>query len=354
MKPYALFSDQHCHNWSAYATRLPGGMNSRLKILVDELHRGCAELRKAGGTTALFAGDLFHSRGSIDPEVFNPVADAIDKEIKLGTHFVAIPGNHDLKSNETTELGNAIQSLGKRDGFHVVTKPETHAPSGQFVTMVPWIPKLDDLKETLEEIAAAGYVGDHDLVIHAGIDGVLSGVPAHGLTPAYLAGLGFRRVFAGHYHHHCTFEAGKVWSIGALAHKDFGDIGTKAGFCLVYPDRVVYRASRAPSFVEVTPDTSEEDIATIADGAYVRVRGFTFDDTQANAMRRELTELGAAGVLIQCERTTVSARSGTVSAKGVTLEASVDGFITRMGSSHEAAVRARAAQIISDVRATAE
>src|SRR5260370_22414971 len=71
----------------------------------------------------IIAGDLFHTRGQMDPEVFNPVHDRICKLLGDGFRFVAIPGNHDLKSKETTELGNAMQSLGKLPNFNVVTNP---------------------------------------------------------------------------------------------------------------------------------------------------------------------------------------------------------------------------------------
>ncbi|AMB48361.1 metallophosphoesterase [Methylobacterium sp. AMS5] len=356
---YALFSDQHAHNWSAYSTKLPSGLNSRLDHMLTELKRGAQELRAAGGDTIVFAGDLFHSRGSIDPEVFNPVSETIKGLTWDGFNIVAIPGNHDLKSNETTVLGNAIQSLSSLKGFTVITEPMHLASLG--LAMVPWIPKLDDLKAALEALASTIKVpgkgfdcSETDLVIHAGIDGVLSGVPGHGLTPSYLAGLGFRRVFAGHYHHHCAFEAGKVWSIGATTHQTFSDIGTKAGFLLVDDKRVNYRASRAPSFVEVTPDTPSEEIPLIVADNHVRVRGFAFDDAETNAFRRGLEGMGAAGITFQVERKVASARTGTTAAKGVTLETSVNGFIKRMGSPHEAAIAARAAQIITDARAATE
>ena len=85
-------------------------------------------------------------------------------------------------------------------------------------------------------------------MVFGGLAGTVSGVsaglaatdrrlvPYGALVPERrhdLAKLGFRRVFAGHYHHHCSFEDGKVWSIGATTHQTASDIGTKAGFLLV-------------------------------------------------------------------------------------------------------------------------
>jgi DNA repair exonuclease SbcCD nuclease subunit len=357
--PYGLVSDIHAHAWSAFSTKLPNGRNSRLQIIVDELLRAAHEVKAAGGDTLVIAGDIFHTRGSIDPEVFNPVSDAFDEIIKLGMKIVALAGNHDLKSNESTELGNAFQSFGKRPGFCVVTETTAVSIGKHTLIMVPWIPKLADLKAVLEQEAKsyASHIHNIDLVMHAGIDGVLSGMPAHGLTPEYLVGLGFKRVFSGHYHHACGFEGGKVWSIGATTHQTASDIGTKAGFMIVGGDAgdINWRASRAPSFVEITDETDPDDYENIVDGNYVRVRGFVFTDAEEKAFREGLEEMNAAGVVMNTERATTVTRTGTtVSVKARTLEISVADHIERKGSIHKEAIQARAANIISLVRASAE
>jgi hypothetical protein len=55
------------------------------------------------------------------------------------------------------------------------------------------------------------------------------------------------------------------------------------------------------------------------------------------------------------ERETTNARTGTTTAaKAKSLEASVADFIERQGSTHKDAVKARAAAIISSVRAATE
>jgi DNA repair exonuclease SbcCD nuclease subunit len=359
MAPYGLFSDIHAHAWSAFSSKLPCGRNSRLQIIIDELKRGAAEVKAAGGDVLVFAGDLFHTRGSIDPEVFNPVSDAIDELLADGFTILALVGNHDLKSNESTQLGNAFQSFQGRERFKVVTEPELIRIGGHTLLMVPWIPKLDDLKAELEswpgrrDFGIAGHVSA-DVIMHAGIDGVLSGMPAHGLTPAYLAGLGFKRVFSGHYHHHCAFEDGRVVSIGATTHQTQSDIGTRAGFLIVGDEGFVYRASHAPEFVEITDETDPDEIADTVDGNYVRVRGFKFSDADEKAFREELIGLGAKGVVMSTERQAATVRATSVSAKAKSLEASVADYIVRRASPHVAAIQARAAAIISAVRAASE
>lgn len=360
--PYGLFSDIHAHAWSAFSHKLACGRNSRLQIIVDELRRGAYEVRKAGGNVLVIAGDVFHTRGSLDPEVFNPISDLVDELLADGFAIVALAGNHDLKSNESTELGNAFQSFGKRDGFRVVTKPELVNFDGHVLLMVPWIPKLDALKAELEswpgrrDFGLLGH-GKADVIMHAGIDGVLSGMPAHGLTPSYLKNLGFKRVFSGHYHHCCGFEDGKVWSIGATTHQTASDIGTRAGFLIVGLDAgdITYRASNAPEFVEITDETEFEDCADIVDGNYVRVRGLKFSDTDEKAFREELIGMGAKGVVMNTERESTSLRTGTgVSVKARTLEVSVAEHIEKKGFVHAAAVQARSSSIISAVRAASD
>lgn len=354
MKPYGLLSDQHCHAWSQFSGVGPDGVNTRLRIILDEMERAAVQVLEAGGDTLVFAGDLFHTRGAIDPEVFNPTHQMIKKILSVGLEIVAIPGNHDLKGKETTEIGNAMQTLGALEGFNVVTEP---ARVDVAVAMIPWCSTLAELKARIEDLKDRVSFGGTDLILHAGIDGVLSGVPAHGLTPALLAGYGFKRVFAGHYHHHCTFEDDKVVSIGATTHQTYSDIGTKAGFLLVYPDRVEYRASHAPSFVEITGDTDSEDVPMIVDGNYVRVRGMKLTDREVNELRQELLDMGARGVSFQVERVSVTAREGAPIASPTTsLETSVDAFATKhfedLAPEIVTAIKHRCGDILAEARGT--
>jgi DNA repair exonuclease SbcCD nuclease subunit len=353
--PYLVLSDIHGHAWSAFSTRLPNGMNSRLKITLDEIDRAVQELIAAGGDTAYCAGDVLHTRGSMDPEVFNPMHKCIEDNA-IGVKWRIIPGNHDLKDRDTTELGNAIQTLGAIENVEIVTQRVGRLFSDHGVLMVPWHGSKDALRATIAEIVGnypPGAAGDIDLIIHVGIDGVLAGVPDHGLSAEEVASWGFKRVFAGDYHNHKELEGGKVYSIGATTHQQWGDIDTKAGFLLVYEDRVEYRASHAPSFVEITGDDSEEDIPSIVDGNYVRVRGMKLTDAEINKLRAELVEMGAKGVTFQVTRETVSARGSTSVSKGTTLDQSVDTFIDQKKDIDPdllPLVKAGAAQILTDVR----
>lgn len=302
-KPYLLISDTHYHAWDAFSEVMPDGMNSRLKILIDETNRAVDHLVELGGNTVIHAGDMFHTRGSLAPSVINPVKAMWEIISKKGVYVQAIAGNHDLESNETTWLTAATSAMP----ITFVNEWRFDPTSRSAVMVVSWISKIAKLKEKLEELAEQPKSKAHDLVIHAPVNGVLNGIPPHGLDAEYLSSLGFRRVFAGHYHNHKELLPG-IFSIGALTHQTWSDVGTKAGYCLVYPDRVDWFASHAPRFVDL-PETFLEiaegsDILEACDGNYVRA---TLKEPTAAAeaeLRRIVKDAGAKGVLIRSPKAT--------------------------------------------------
>jgi DNA repair exonuclease SbcCD nuclease subunit len=349
--PYCLIADMHCHAWSPFSKVQTNGINSRLGIILDELVRAAEELRKRGGDRMYIAGDLVHTRGSMDPEVFNPLHRTIKQIAENGIKIFIIPGNHDLKGRDTTELGNAIQTLGEIEGVTVCTVPTVFA---QKIIMIPWQATKDLLRAQIKRIPLTGR-SEIDLIMHVGIDGVLPGVPPTGLSSEEVASWGFKRVFAGDYHNFKEMEGGKVYSIGATTHQQWGDIGSKAGFLMVYPDRVEFCASHAPSFIELTDEDDPDEYAIIVDQNYVRIRGFKLTDAEINGLRTELTDMGAKGVSFQVTRNVVTARAGGAATKSMTLDESVHSWAEEKFKEMDAAelvlIQAAAADILSTVRA---
>src|SRR3569833_2574261 len=116
MKPYGVMSDTHNHGWSAFATVLPSGVNSRLQIILDETWRCAQEIKKAGGDTLYHGGDLFHVRGSIAPSVLNPTTDCYRAIIEDGIQVVIDAGNHDLEGKEAARVSSAGAAGGGGGG----------------------------------------------------------------------------------------------------------------------------------------------------------------------------------------------------------------------------------------------
>lgn len=323
---YAVLSDVHAHSFSLFAKTNSDGVNSRLQIILDEMARAARALVAAGGSRLVIAGDLFHTRGQIDPEVLNPTRQVIEQILAVGIDIDAIPGNHDLKSAETNQLSSSIQNLTQISlsggQFRVFNEPTIDNERA----FVPWRNTKEALLYDLQKIANTVNPGTLDVFIHAGIDGVLSGMPAGGLTHTELGAFGFRRVFAGHYHNHKDFGNGVV-SIGATTHHNWGDIGTKAGFLLVDENTgsFTFNRSEAPHFIDIS-GMSEEDMQFAVPGNYARFRGPTMTNDQVKELRDELTNMGALGTSIEVPRASTVVRTSQPS-KSMTMPESIEAFV---------------------------
>jgi DNA repair exonuclease SbcCD nuclease subunit len=325
MKPYGLIADVHLHPWSAFSTVNEDGINLRLVGLLEEIKRCANEVKNAGGDTIVVAGDLFHVRGKLAPSVLNPARDLF-RQLKLaGIKVVILAGNHDLEGKSSERLTSAITALDDV-GAKIVNSVTTGLMALSQIIMIPWIEKIEDLKsEILRVRDSEPNRADVDLIIHAPIDGVIEGLPSHGLDAAWLQGLGFRNVFAGHYHNHKQL-APNVYSIGALAHHSWSDVGSKAGF-LIVGDTVRWHKSHLPQFVDVS-EASPEDIPLIVDGQFVRAKIVGGKQKDVEGLRAYLTECGALGVTIIQQREATTARTAGVTVKaGASLEVSVGEYV---------------------------
>ena len=315
--PYALVADLHAHNWSQFSQVNANGLNSRLATILSELTRAARALVAAGGDTLVIGGDLFHVRGSIAPSVFNPTVEAISEVVKMGVTVVIIPGNHDLEGKHADQLGNAMQQLQLIEGVIVLTEP-----SGiDDVFLIPWVEDLDELRAQMERFADSS----RDLVIHAPMNGVIKGLPDHGLDPQELAQLGYRRVFSGHYHNHKE-TAENVFSIGATTHQTWSDPGTAAGFLLVHEDRVEFNESQAPAFVNI--DAASEIDPFKVGGNFVRLRLKDVEPDDLLAIKRQLEADGALNWVDHCTKKREVTR-GVSASKNVTLEVSVANYVVK-------------------------
>jgi len=352
MAPYGIISDTHHHAWSAFAKTNPGGVNSRLQIILDETLRAAKEVKAAGGNILFHAGDMFHVRGRITPSVQNPTLDMYNFiTATIGINIVILAGNHDLETEESNRLGSAITALDAVHGVRVINEVMQGYGVHDNVLLVPWIKDVEKLKAAIERIDPLDRLGV-DLIIHAPVDGVIAGIPSHGLDDAYLAGLEYRRVFCGHYHHHKDFGNG-VYSIGALAHHTWSDVGSKAGFLIVTDKEVKWHASHAPSFVEITAETPIEEIPLIVDGNYVKAKIGSSKASDVEEMRQFLTkDCQAAGVVIFSQREgSVSERSTTAVSASTTLETSVSSFVDAGTYTFKSDLQKVCQEILAEVRA---
>lgn len=349
---YGVVSDIHANNWSVFSSTNSDGVNSRLRIILNELLRAARTVKAAGGKTMVCAGDILHTRGSIDPEVLNPVRDTFKQILGMGISVYAIPGNHDLKSKDSRELSSAIQNLEEisLEGteFRVFNEPRAERIEGQLFGFVPWRHTREELRRDLEELSNHTFAHEMDVFIHAGIDGVLTGMPAHGLTPDILAAYGFRHVFAGHYHNHRVFDGGIV-SIGATTHQVWGDVNTKAGFLIVDEGIITWNDTMAPKFVDVST-MDELEMETECLNNYIRFRGPAMPQSAITELRNAFKTWGALGTSIEVPKAAAAVRASTGPATKRTLAESVESYVTESKTIPDhvdrATVAARAAETL--------
>lgn len=360
-----ITSDLHFHPWSLFSKTNSDGVNSRLQIVIDEFVEAAKELERAGGKTIFIAGDVFHTRGALDPETLNPVRDAFQRVIDMGIDIYIIPGNHDLKSSDTRRISSAVENLAQvsisGSQVRVINKVEHIAIDGALFGFVPWRKNNEAMLEDLEELSKVTNHEKMHVFIHAGIDGVLSGVPASGLTAAKLTSFFFRGVYAGHYHNHADMTHPstpglRVMSIGASTHQNWGDIGSKAGFLMIDTEKneVTFNDAKAPKFIDIS-GMSEEDMEIEVAGNYARFRGPQMTQDQINEFRDTLTKWGALGTSIEVPRAISAARPSSAPTTGLTLDQSVDKFVGEMSDvpAHvdKAEISRRALEVLNDTRA---
>ena len=334
MTPYGIQSDTHNHGWHAFSSILESGVNSRLQTILDETWRLALAVKKLGGKTMYHTGDLFHVRGNIAPSVLNPTLDLYRRIVEeLGIEPRLLAGNHDLEGRDAHRVSSAITAL-EGIGCKIINAPTFFLDDK--VAMIPWHQNTDDLKAAISKVVDEINGGSHgilhenwSLMVHAPVDGVIPGLPAHGLTDVELAAFGFKYVFCGHYHHHKDFGNG-VYSVGASTHQTWSDVGAKAGFLLVTKLGVKWMKSHAPEFVEIDGDMDEFEIKTLIDGNYVRAKISTANTADVEKVRAFLTENGAKGVTILTTKVAVEASRSTASVKaGASIEESVNEFIKK-------------------------
>ena len=332
--PRLFISDTHYHNWSAFSGINENHENTRLRVILESTAFATKHLHSVGGRVLYHGGDVFHVRGSVAPTVFNPVVDLYQGLSNLGFVSHILAGNHDLESKDSRRLSNAGRALGSV--ATVYDDPEAFVVTNDGVLMVPWYHEPKALLEALKRFAV-GRPDLHkiDALIHAPVNGVIKGIPDHGIEAGELADIGFRRVFVGHYHDHKIMEGGKVISIGALTHQTWGDAGSKAGYLIVTDDEVYHYDTEAPRFV----DLGKADLGKLASevtGNYVRLEIEIEKDSKIEEVKNELRAMGAAGVVINPIRKKVSSAPKLAAASLATMEGSISSYIdARMGGEED-------------------
>jgi DNA repair exonuclease SbcCD nuclease subunit len=95
-----FFSDLHAHNFTQFATTLPGGRNSRLQATLNVVEEITGFCNEKDVDVVFFLGDVFHARTKIDSDVYSATWHAFRKLSEVVDELFILVGNHDQYSKD--------------------------------------------------------------------------------------------------------------------------------------------------------------------------------------------------------------------------------------------------------------
>jgi DNA repair exonuclease SbcCD nuclease subunit len=183
-------------------------------------------------------------------------------------------------------------ALAMLRGFSCYTVPTELASNHLFI---PW---YED-SQKVAKISKQKVMQKRNLTLfaHVGLNGVIPASIGNTLNPEDFDER-FKYVFCGHFHNHVSFNS-RVFSVGALTHQTWSDVGSKAGYLIVYEDKVEHFETSSPMFGEVL------DGGSISfHNRYIRLRGIHTPEESA-IIKKQILVGGALGVLDQTSRPTI-------------------------------------------------
>jgi DNA repair exonuclease SbcCD nuclease subunit len=296
--PYGIISDVHCHNWSAYSHYSSSGINSRLEQTLDAIETAAKKVLEQGGRDLIITGDLFHTRGSIKPTVLNPTIELFERLIASGLRVHGFDGNHDAEGIHVTPMGSSMYTLSKLKDFNVFYEPTIVDEKFLFI---PWTEKHHEVLDLTTK--GSNLFSNLTIFCHVGMSGVLPGNFGDTLHPADFDKLDIKYVFSGHFHNHVSFNS-RIYSVGALVHQTWGDVGSRAGYVIVSEDKVEQFETDAPKFLDFEDDTTFSPY-----GNYVRIKDIELTEEESRDLVREIKQNGMAdAVLDQSTRPTIKSK----------------------------------------------
>ena len=264
-------------------------MNSRLFNIVSALsdvHDYCLD---NAINTCLMAGDLFHSRGSVETVVFNSVYKVFERFKQDNIEVIMIAGNHDqFDSSPVPE--NSLYSFNQI--CKVVSTPETidlvDKDTGEIIKLcaLPYSKDKIMLKKYLDQFVKdnkdlSGC--DKILMAHLGLSGSLIGSANYVISDEWnindLNERCFKYTVLGHYHKPQFITEGCFYT-GSLLQNNFNDGGDKHGFMVLDTNfrwDVQLVALDYPEFITITKDNVNNFTAEQLAKNYIRVSSSAAD-----------------------------------------------------------------------------
>ncbi len=228
MPKFLFFSDLHCFPHQQFAQPLANGRNSRFQDCLNIISQAKEVALQERCAAVFFLGDLFHSRKSVDIDVFDATLAAV-KDLAESVHTFLLPGNHDLSGRVA---GSTLLTAFK-PFCEVLDKPTCKQHAGFFFQSFPYTAEVEKLVVDLKSIPKVDI-----LLLHQAMrEGALG---CYGKTGHGEIGVGdlpldkVRYVFAGDYHKRQFLGPNnRVHYIGSPLQLNFGEVGEFKAFTLL-------------------------------------------------------------------------------------------------------------------------
>lgn len=301
MKIVAI-GDIHCHNWKDFSKTINVywddsvgrykeseeteefdiPMNSRLLNILN----GLADVRdyciNNSVKLVLFAGDLFHARGSVETTVYNSTYKIFETFYQSSIEVIMVSGNHD----QPMSMIHSESSLYPFNRLNqVITEPKmvTYSDGSELLNII-CIPYSKDKKMNMEMIQKMLTESDENaskiLLAHVGISGGLVGSGNFVMSDEYnlneLKAPKFKYCVFGHYHKPQVLEYNSIYA-GSLLQNTFNDEGDKHGFWVLDTNKrwdMELVPLDYPEFITIKDKSYDR---SVVNGNYIRIQANSSD-----------------------------------------------------------------------------
>jgi DNA repair exonuclease SbcCD nuclease subunit len=331
-----LFSDLHGHAFKPMSKTLENGRNSRLQDAVnvlDEVYDACGSFGVDG---VLFAGDLFHARGTLQVASFNAIFEGIAKIKTRVEFFGMLVGNHD----QVTKVGDihacyafdSILTVLDNPGWCSFRSDDKMEPL--YVYAIPYTVDKDRVENDLKTFGKSQPVpkdGRSICLAHLGISGAKVGsnfvlVTEDNPTVLPFTNVGFDQIFLGHYHQPQTL-APNMRYIGATHQHNWGDVGQNRGYLIYDTDTNEVEHldfTSAPRFIKIEHGETY-DSYTVGNNFVRYMCDKPLDPTEWKSTKDNILKLGARWVEPTISKTLASEEY--IFRPGMDLDDMVESFV---------------------------
>lgn len=298
----AVIGDIHCHNWKDFSKTvnvhwdssigrykesqecddfdIP--MNSRLLNILNGLGDVRDYCVNNSIKLVLFAGDLFHSRGSVETTVYNATYKIFETFYQSGIEVIMISGNHD----QPMSMVYSESSLYPFNRLNqVILKPKmvTYSDGSELLNII-CIPYSKDKKMNMDALHSMLETSDDNaskiLLAHVGISGGLVGSGNFVMSDEYnlneLKATKFKYCIFGHYHKPQVLEYNSIYA-GSLLQNTFNDEGDKHGFWVIDTNKRWDMELIPLDYPEFITIKGKDYDRSVINGNYVRIQANSSD-----------------------------------------------------------------------------